>query len=122
MSFSLAPVFPLALVSLMVVGACHLTSASLLNTTIQLQVDESRRAKVPSVYIMALTIASPLGQLTLGQLIELIGPRPVIFGAGAVMLGGGLVLVTAGRLAELDGEGSRLELDRRATPGTAPAT
>jgi len=122
MSFSLAPVFPLALVSLMVVGACHLTSASLLNTTIQLQVDESRRAKVLSVYIMALTIASPLGQLTLGQLIELIGPRPVIFGAGAVMLGGGLVLVTAGRLAELDGEGSRLELDRRATPGTAPAT
>lgn len=120
MSFALAPVYPVALAALMLVGACHLTSASLLNTTIQLQVDESRRAKVLSAYIMALTVASPLGQLTLGQLIEIIGPRPVVFGAGAAMFLGGAALLLGGRLALLDGEGDR-PVGPEPARGAAPA-
>lgn len=120
-TFSLAPIFPVALVALMLVGACHLTSASLLNTTVQLQVDESRRAKVLSAYIMALTVASPLGQLTLGQLIELFGPRPVVFGAGSTMLLGSLGLLATGRLTLLDGEGDHVPGDRPADRGAAPA-
>ncbi len=118
MSFALAPVFPVALLALMVVGACHLTSASLLNTTIQLQVDETRRAKVLSVYIMVLTLASPLGQLSLGQLIELFGPRRVMFTAGTAMFLAGTVLLVTGRLAQLDGDA---ETRTSVSPDRAPS-
>jgi predicted MFS family arabinose efflux permease len=103
--FSVAPSFLLALVALMTMGAAHLTSASTLNTTIQLQVDENRRAKVLSVYLMVLLLSSPTGQLVLGQLIELFGPRRTMFGAGMVMLVAVVALVVSGRLAALDYEG-----------------
>jgi predicted MFS family arabinose efflux permease len=103
--FSVAPSFLLALVALMTMGAAHLTSASTLNTTIQLQVDENRRAKVLSVYLMVLLLSSPTGQLVLGQLIELFGPRRTMFGAGMVMLVAVAALVVSGRLAALDDEG-----------------
>lgn len=103
--FAVAPTFLLALVALMAVGAAHLTSASTLNTTIQLQVDEDRRAKVLAVYLMVLLLSSPIGLLVLGQLIELIGPRRTMFGAGLVMLAAASALKVSGRLAALDEEG-----------------
>ena len=103
--FAVAPTFLLALVALMAVGAAHLTSASTLNTTIQLQVDEDRRAKVLAVYLMVLLLSSPIGLLVLGQIIELVGPRRTMFGSGLVMLAAASALKVSGRLAALDEEG-----------------
>jgi MFS family permease len=103
--FALAPTFLLSLVALMAMGAAHLTSASTLNTAIQIQVDEERRAKVLSLYLMVLMLSNPVGQLVLGQLIEAIGPRETMLGAGLVMFVGAIILRLSGRLTALDQEG-----------------
>ena len=62
------------------------------------------RAKVLSVYLTTLLLANPLGQLVLGQLIERVGPRATIAGAGAVLLVTALGLGGTGRLKGLDVE------------------
>ncbi len=72
------PRSPLALVALLVAGAAYLAIASTLNTAVQLQVDEDMRGKVLSLYVMGLTIATPIGSLLQGWLVEMIGPRPVV--------------------------------------------
>ena len=96
---AVAPVFAVALAGGFMMGAAHLTSASTLNTAIQLQVDESARAKVLAVYLSMLTASNPIGQLILGQLIDRTDPR---FAYGVA---GGAFLVIAGFLAV----GGRLE-------------
>ncbi len=99
---AVSPWFGVALLAMMIMGAAHISSASTLNTAIQLQVDERVRAKVLSVYLMALLAANPLGQLGLGQIIERIGPRSAIGAAGVVMLSTALLLAFSGRLRGLD--------------------
>ncbi len=102
LALSTAPWFWMALLAMMLMGAAHITSASTLNTAIQLQVDEGVRAKVLSVYLMSLLIASPVGQLLLGQSIELIGPRQTFAVAGIMMMFTALGLSFSGRLVGLD--------------------
>lgn len=99
---ALSPWFGLALLAMMLMGAAHITSASTLNTAIQLQVDERIRAKVLSVYLMVLLGANPLGQLGLGQFIERFGPRQAIGASGLLLLVASLVLGSTGRLDALD--------------------
>ena len=99
-----APTFVSFLVPLMFIGAAHLTSASALNTAVQLQVDEERRAQVLSLYLMVLMSSNPLGQLVLGQLIERIGARAAFGTYGAVLLGGTALLHALGWLRHLDVE------------------
>jgi len=99
-----APVFWMALISLVVMGAAHLATASTLNTTVQLQVDEARRAQVLGLYLMSLMLAAPLGQLGLGQMIEVIGPRVTFAASGAVLLAAAVWLVATRRLRRLDVE------------------
>jgi len=110
---SLAPVFWVALPAMFVMGAAHLTSASTLNTSIQVQVDEAVRAKVLSLYLSMLTLANPLGQLLIGGLIELTAPRLAFFVCGLSLLGIATVLVTTGALEGLD------EQDSPYQPGSA---
>ncbi|MCY4664323.1 MAG: hypothetical protein OXC00_06635, partial [Acidimicrobiaceae bacterium] len=69
-----------------------------------LQVDEERRTQVLSLYIMVLMSSNPLGQLALGQMIELIGPRPAFGVYGAALLAGTVGLHASGWLRELDVE------------------
>ena len=97
-----APTFVVYLVPLAAIGAAHLASASALNTAVQLQVDEERRTQVMSLYVMVLMSSNPLGQLVLGQLIELIGPRPAFAAYGATLLAGAAVLMARGWLRRLD--------------------
>ena len=99
---SVAPTFVLFLVPLVFVGAAHLASASALNTTVQLQVDEERRTQVLALYIMVLMTSNPLGQFTLGQLIELLGARPAFATYGASLLVGTAVLQGGGWLRHMD--------------------
>ncbi len=102
LGLAVAPTFLSFLVPLVFIGAAHLTSASSLNTAVQLQVDEERRAQVLSLYVMVLMSANPLGQLALGQLIELIGPKPAFGAYGATLLAGTALLHALGSLRHLD--------------------
>ena len=102
LALSVAPTFVLFLVPLVFVGAAHLASASALNTTVQLQVDEERRTQVLALYIMVLMTSNPLGQFALGQLIELFGARPAFATYGAALLAGTAVLQGGGWLRHMD--------------------
>ena len=104
LALAAAPTFVLYLVPLAAIGAAHLASASALNTAVQLQVDEERRTQVMSLYVMVLMSSNPLGQLVLGQLIELAGARSAFGIYGALLLGGTAVLHAAGWLRQLDVE------------------
>ena len=104
LALSVAPSFVSYLVPLAFIGAAHLASASSLNTAVQLQVDEERRTQVMSLYVMVLMSANPLGQLVLGQLIEMVGPRPAFGAYGAVLLAGTAALQSLGWLRQLDVE------------------
>lgn len=103
-ALAVAPTFVLYLVPLAAIGAAHLASASALNTAVQLQVDEERRTHVMSLYVMVLMSSNPLGQLALGQLIELVGARPAFGLYGALLLVGTAVLHARGWLRQLDVE------------------
>lgn len=105
---AVAPVFSVALVGSFMMGAAHLTSASTLNTAIQLQVDEAVRAKVLAVYITMLTASNPLGQLTLGQLIDRTDPRFAYTVAGIAYVTIGLWLLAGRRLRGLDAEAGEI--------------
>ena len=85
-------------------GSAHLTSASTLNTAIQLQVDEAIRAKVLAVYITMMTATNPLGQLLLGRLIDATDPRFAYAVAGGMFISIGMALTIGGRLSGLDDE------------------
>ena len=102
--FALAPNLPFAFLALLAVGSAHLTSASVLNTAVQVQVPEARRAKVLSVHMMVVTLSSPLGQLALGGVMEDVGPRQTMLGAGLVMAAISAVFIVSGRLRALDDE------------------
>jgi MFS family permease len=84
--FALSPWYAMAVGALMVAGAAYLAIASTLNTTIQLQVEETMRGKVLAAYLMCLTLAMPLGVLAQGALAEAIGARATVAGAGMVFL------------------------------------
>ncbi len=106
-TMALAPWFAVALAGMFVMGMAHIASASTLNTAIQLQVDENVRARTLSVYLAVLLLASPLGQLFMGQTVEIIGPRQAFVGFGLLLSTAAIVLVSTHRLQALDaGSGS----------------
>ena len=102
-----APWFVLALAGMFVMGMAHIASASTLNTAIQLQVDEGLRARVLSVYLTVLLLSSPLGQLFMGQAIELFGPRQTFLTFGLLFLVSAVLLVLTQNLRAIDsGDGT----------------
>lgn len=103
--FALAPNLPVAFIALMFVGSAHLTSGSVLNTAIQVQVPEARRAKVLSVHVMVVTLSSPVGQLVLGFIMARSGPRSTMVGAGLLMGAVTALFLLTRRLRHLDATG-----------------
>lgn len=101
-AMGVAPWFAVALAGMFVMGAAHIASASTLNTAIQLQVDEGLRARVLSVYLTVLLSSSPLGQLVMGQAIELFGPRETFLTFGLLLLAAAVPLAFTRKLRALD--------------------
>jgi MFS family permease len=87
--FSLASSLWLALPMLFLVGMGAMLSAAATNTVLQTIVEDTMRARVVSIYMMAFLGVTPLGALAAGLLAERIGP-PATLG-----LGGGLALLAA---------------------------
>ena len=73
-------------VALLALGAAHLAVTSALFTVVQLGVEPSMRGKVIAGYLMVLNVATMLGSLGLGALIDAVGPRTTVTGAGAAFL------------------------------------
>ena len=102
MLFGLAPVFWVGFLALGAIGAMHLTSASNLNSSVQLQVDDAICGRVMAIYLMGVLGTTPFANLAMGWLISVFGPRPVVTIGGLLMVIGGLVLFGTGRLQRLD--------------------
>lgn len=102
-AFALSPTYVVAVVWLVAAGAGYLAVAATLNTTLQLQVDDHRRAKVLALYITVFTVAIPAGALVQGALASVVGVRVVVAVAAALLVGVTAVLWFGGRLASLDG-------------------
>ncbi|MDZ7675666.1 MAG: MFS transporter [Acidimicrobiales bacterium] len=102
--FALSPVFPMAVVALVVAGGGYLAVASTLNTTIQMQVAEERRGKVLALYVMGLTSSYPLGSLVQGAVADLIGVQAVTALAGLGLLVVWTWIRATGRFRMMDGE------------------
>ena len=104
MLFALSPNAWFGFFFLMGSGAGYLAIASSLNTTIQLQVDETKRGKVLAFYLLGVTLVAPIGALVQGFLVNAIGPRAAFTLAGAAFLGLLAILRAKGSLRHLDAE------------------
>ena len=105
-AFALAPSYWFALGFLLVAGAAYLPVAATLNTTLQLQVDESMRGKVLALYITVFTVAIPVGSLIQGSVASAVG-APVTLAVGAgLFLAVTVALGASGWLGSLDDVGA----------------
>lgn len=85
-AFGLAPIWQLALVSLLVSGAGFLAVIATTNTSIQMIVADEMRGRVMSVRIMGFTLAFPFGSLAQGALADAWGPRQTVTVFGSMLL------------------------------------
>jgi MFS family permease len=103
--FALAPAYWVAVVAMLIAGASYLTFASTFNTTMQLQVDDEMRGRALAFYLMGLTASMPVGALLQGWLVEVVGPRPTVAGAGVLLVAVTLVLRAQRRFDRMDDAG-----------------
>jgi len=104
-AFALAPSYWFGVALLVVAGAAYLPVAATLNTTLQLQVDESMRGKVLALYITVFTVAIPVGSLIAGTVASAVGaPATLAVGAGLFLVVT-LLLAFSGWLRSLDDTG-----------------
>lgn len=81
-----APMVLLGGAALLVAGAGYLGITASLNTTVQLQVREDMRGRTMALYLMVLTAAVPIGAQLQGWMVDWIGVRWTVAGAGALFL------------------------------------
>lgn len=83
-AFAFAPTPLAAMFAVAVAGFGVIVTASGVNTILQSTVDEHRRGRVVSVYLMAFLGVSPLGNLLVGWLAQLFGASAALSTYGAV--------------------------------------
>ena len=79
------PTFFTGILAMVIVGIGQVTTASSLNTSLQMQVDEQYRGRAISVYMWGIATGVPLGTLMFGAVIDHSGVRPALL-IGAAML------------------------------------
>ena len=87
-----APSYPGGLAAMFCIGVAYLSVASVLNTSIQLAVDDRFRGRVLALYVMVFTGAYPLGSLVQGLATDRFGVRRVVGVAGVALLGYAVLL------------------------------
>ena len=104
LAMALTPTYAGGLAAMACIGVAYLAVASVLNTSIQLAVDDEFRGRVIALYVMVFTGAYPLGSLVQGVATDHFGVRAVVGVAGAGLLAyGALLAVRPLIVAELDG-------------------
>ena len=93
--FSLSPVLWLSLTALLLAGIALVAVFALMTSLVQLQVPESMRGRVVSIYMMAFRGGTPLGSLATGFLVSHFSPSWVLAGNGLIMcvVGGTFLLL-----------------------------
>jgi MFS family permease len=94
LGMALTPSYAGGLAAMAIIGVGYLAVASVLNTSIQLAVDDRFRGRVLALYVMVFTGAYPLGSLLQGIATDHFGVRTVVGVAGALLLGYAAVLAT----------------------------
>ncbi len=90
-------------IGIVLVGFGFLSIVATSNVAVQSIVAERIRGRVMATRIMAFTGAFPIGSLIQTSLADRFGPRPVVFGAGVILLVAGCLLATQPAiLARLD--------------------
>jgi predicted MFS family arabinose efflux permease len=84
--FAVSKWLPISCVLIFLAGAAVMASASLMLSVVQLIVVDSMRGRVMSVYNLAFRAGIPLGALTLGKLIPLLGITTALAGFGLCLL------------------------------------
>jgi len=87
LGMALTPSYEGGLAAMGCIGVAYLAVASVLNTSIQLAVDDRFRGRVLALYVMVFTGAYPLGSLVQGFATDRFGVRAVVGVAGAALLG-----------------------------------
>lgn len=95
-AYALSPSLGAAVVALVAVGAAYIGVLSGLMTVVQLRAPEALRARILSLYMVALGSIYPLGAVLHGWLGDRIGLRAVTTGA-AVIFSAGVLFVLARR-------------------------
>jgi len=85
--FAVSRWLPLSCLLIFLAGAAVMASASLLLALVQLIVVDSMRGRVMSVYNLAFRAGIPLGALSLGKLIPVLGVPTAIAGFGLSLVG-----------------------------------
>jgi MFS family permease len=107
-ALGLAPVFALGVVAVLVMGFGFVGTLAVLNTTVQILVEDRVRGRVLAVYSTLLTSLLPLGALLEGALADSVGMRTVSLMAGAVLVAtGGLLIARRDIATRLDEHGLR---------------
>jgi MFS family permease len=83
LGMALTPSYAGGLAAMGCIGVAYLSVASVLNTSIQLAVDDRFRGRVLALYVMVFTGAYPLGSLVQGFATDYFGVRRVVGVAGA---------------------------------------
>ncbi len=91
MVFSFSVSMYLSLAVLVGVGFSMTVTAASINTILQTIVDEGKRGRVMSFYVMAFTGAAPIGSLTSGWFSSHYGAPVTIFSAGILALAVGIM-------------------------------
>jgi predicted MFS family arabinose efflux permease len=106
LGMALTPSYAGGLAAMACIGVAYLAVASVLNTSIQLAVDDRFRGRVLALYVMVFTGAYPLGSLLQGLATDRFGVRAVVSVAGAGLLAYAAVLASRpATVATLDATG-----------------
>jgi MFS family permease len=103
LAMAVTPTYAGGVAAMFCIGVAYLAVASVLNTSIQLAVDDRFRGRVIALYAMVFTGAYPLGSLVQGVATDHFGVRVVVAVAGAALLAfAALLAAHPVRLASLD--------------------
>jgi MFS family permease len=83
-AFGLAQTWPLALVTVAVVGACYFAAMTTLNTLVQTLCDDNKRGRMMSLFLIGWAGLVPIGGLWQGLSASTWGPSTTLLIAGAV--------------------------------------
>jgi predicted MFS family arabinose efflux permease len=86
LGMAVTPTYAGGVAAMLCIGVAYLAVASVLNTSIQLAVDDRFRGRVIALYAMVFTGAYPLGSLLQGLATDRFGVRAVVGVAGLALL------------------------------------
>ncbi|MFP4481757.1 MAG: MFS transporter [Thermovirgaceae bacterium] len=105
-AFAVSPVAAVSTPLMVIIGFGFVLAVSSCNTLLQTLVEDSKRGRVMSLYVMSLVGIGPIGSLAAGYLARLFGAQATLFCGGLACLFGGILF--ARRLPFLRSEARKM--------------